>query len=149
MSPHGALLGPGRRRQPGWSVHRPGTHSLDLLAGCSIGLVVMAKRDLRVHRWTLRLTSDGCEAGRVFGSQVDGDDRQQRVEIAAEKFDRHVIVSSDHATLNGWSADRSCVLEDGPDLLEIGFCDLGVPHAQDDDLTLSLAFGHASGGRSS
>lgn len=116
-------------------------HSLELPAGSSIGLTASARADVAIHRWDLRVISIANEQVLAFGSQIGGLEREQRVDIPAQRLDCRVEIFARHKTPTGWGDDRSVVIADTPSRLEIGFCDPGLSTGERDDISLSLAFG--------
>jgi len=117
-------------------------HSLDLPAGPSIRLTAAARPNVGVHRWDLRITSASGPTV-AFGSQIGGLDRVQHVDIPAQSMACRVEISASHATVDGWLDDQWVVVEDTPNRLKIGFCNARSTTAQEDDVSVSLAFNGA------
>lgn len=113
---------------------------IDLPAGSRVRLAATARPDCGLHRWDIRVLSAGGEARMAYGSQIGGQDLDQRLEIPVQDVDCSLEVRSVHATLAGWVDDHIFVEDDTPNQLQIGFCDLGRPGARHDDVLMNFTF---------
>lgn len=120
-------------------------HNLDMPAGSTIRLTATARPETDVHRWAVQVHGAGAGATTparvVYGAQIGGQDREQRVDIPAQDVDCRLEVRSQHALDDGeWRDDRLTVLDDTPSQLDIGFFNPARPGAHPNDVLLSFAF---------
>jgi hypothetical protein len=122
-------------------------HELNMRAGSTIRLTATAGPETGIHRWTVQVHGVSAAAttpARVaYGSQIGGQDREQRIDIPAQDVDCRLEVRGQHALDDGeWRDDRLTVLEDAPRQLDIGLFNPARPGAHPNDVLLSFAFAH-------
>ena len=79
--------------------------SLDLPAGSTIRLTATARPNVARHRWDMLVFTAGgpgdAHPRLTFGSEIGGDDREQRIDVPAQDKDCRVEVTSRHAIAGG------------------------------------------------
>jgi hypothetical protein len=122
--------------------------SLDLPAGSTIRLTATARPNVARHRWDMLVFTAGgpgdAHPRLTFGSEIGGDDREQRIDVPAQDKDCRVEVTSRHAIAGGWKDDFLSIDQDTPALLTMAFSDSSAASAQRDDVLLSFAFAAAA-----
>jgi hypothetical protein len=120
-------------------------HSLNFPAGASVQLTATARPRVGIHRWGVRvITSATCAPRLTFGSDIDGRDCEQHIDIPVQSADCRLEIWARRATAQGWDIDRSVVTDDTPSRLQIGFSDRGFSNTQDHDVLLNFAFAGAN-----
>ena len=125
--------------------------SLDVLAGSPIRLTATARAgSLAVHRWRVRVIPTAAdqilseEARISYGSQIGGDDREQHIEIPAQKVDCRFEVAASRRDGAAWREERAAAaLTDTPDLFELGFG--ASTRSGERDFLLSFRWGPKAG----
>lgn len=120
-------------------------HKLDMPAGTTIRFTATAGPDAGIHRWAVQVHGAGIPTATparvIYGSQIGGLDREQRIDIPAQDANCRLEVSAQHATERGeWQEDRLTILNDTPSRLDIGFFNPARSAAHANDLLLSFAF---------
>lgn len=122
-------------------------HSLDLPAGSTMRLTATARPHVAPHRWDMLVfTADGPSDAHprlTYGSEIGGEDREQRIEVPPQDKDCRVEVISRHAIVGGWKDDFLSLSQDLPGLLTLAFSDPSAAGAQRDDVFLSFAIAAA------
>jgi len=121
-------------------------HKIDMPAGATIRLTATAGADAGVHRWAVRVhgadPTAEPHARLTYGSQIGGQDRDQRIDIPIQDVDCRVEVQAQHVAEGGeWRDDGLTVLDDTPSRLDLGFFDSAQRFADLNGLLLSFAFG--------
>lgn len=122
-------------------------HKMIMPTGSTVRLTATAGPQTGVHRWAVQVHGVGATAATparlVYGSQIGGQDREQRIDIPAQDIDCRLEVRGQHALDGGeWRDDRLTVLDDTPSQLDIGFFDPARAGAHPNDVLLSFAFAH-------
>jgi hypothetical protein len=122
-------------------------HKLNMPAGSTIRLTATARPETGVHRWAVQVHGVSAAAMMpariVYGSQIGGQDREQRIDIPAQDVDCRLELRGQHALDDGeWQDDRLTVLEDTLTQLDIGFFNPAHSGAHPNDVLLSFAFAH-------
>lgn len=120
-------------------------HSLNLPAGSRVRLHATAGAEVGLHRWAVRVleagaSRDGLDARLTYGSRIGAGDCEQRIDIPAQDVDCRIEVDASHASPAGWKDDRSSIVEDTPNCLQIGFSDRALAFARTDDVLLTFTF---------
>lgn len=123
--------------------------NIDMPAGATIRLTATAGADAGVHRWAVQVHGAGPTTATpvrlAYGSQIGGQDRDQRIDIPVQNVDCRLEVRVQHVADGGdWRDDKLTVLDDTPSRLDLGFFDPARPFADLNGLLLSFAFGRPS-----
>jgi hypothetical protein len=124
-------------------------YCLNLPAGASIRLSASARPNLGLHRWSAQLFAAGDASGALprvsYGSQIGGQDCEQRIDVPLQDRDCRLEIRCSHAAGFDWQDNRISIEDDTPNLVSLGYSNPGSTASRKDDVTLSFTFAAAAG----